>query len=206
MNTNNINPSYAGLELLSTAVLILDRALTIMYANPAAESLFAFSQKNALRQPLGRLLPGNAALYSMLDQVNKHDAGFNENELTVDLPGTHALHLACLAAPIDETRLMLEFHPLDQQLKIVREEKILEQQQLNRELIRNLAHEIRNPLGGIRGSAQLLERELGDVARGDLKEYTQVIVKEADETAPDIRGDGLGCVVLSGDAAPPGCH
>ncbi len=62
-------------------------------------------------------------------------------------------------------------------MKIAREAKILEQQQANRELIRNLAHEIKNPLGGIRGAAQLLERELGDA---ELREFTQVIVKEAD--------------------------
>jgi two-component system nitrogen regulation sensor histidine kinase GlnL len=77
----------------------------------------------------------------------------------------------------DDSALVLEFRQLDQQLKIAREERILEHQQLNRELIRNLAHEIRNPLGGIRGSAQLLERELPDA---ELREYTQVIVKEAD--------------------------
>jgi two-component system nitrogen regulation sensor histidine kinase GlnL len=170
------NPSFAGLELLSTAVLIVDRSLMLTYANPAAESLFAFSQKNALGQPLGRVFPGNAPLFSVLEQVIRNDAGFNENELIVDIAGA-SLHLACVAAPVEGDRIVMEFHPLDQQMKIVREEKILEQQQLNRELIRNLAHEIRNPLGGIRGSAQLLEREL---PHGDLKEYTQVIVKEAD--------------------------
>ena len=113
----------------------------------------------------------------MLNQVVKHDAGFSENELTLETAGVVILHTACTAAPTDGQRLILEFHQQDQQMKIVREEKILEHQQLNRELIRNLAHEIKNPLGGIRGSAQLLERELRDV---ELKEYTQVIVKEAD--------------------------
>jgi two-component system nitrogen regulation sensor histidine kinase GlnL len=74
-------------------------------------------------------------------------------------------------------RLLLEFRHIDQQLKTAREERLAEQQQANRELIRNLAHEIKNPLGGIRGSAQLLEREL---ANPQLHEYTQVIIKEAD--------------------------
>jgi two-component system, NtrC family, nitrogen regulation sensor histidine kinase GlnL len=73
--------------------------------------------------------------------------------------------------------LLLEFRHIDQQLKIAREERQLEQQQANRELIRNLAHEIKNPLGGIRGAAQLLERELD---RPQLNEYTQVIIGEAD--------------------------
>jgi len=66
---------------------------------------------------------------------------------------------------------------MDQQLKLAREQRQMDQQQANRELIRNLAHEIRNPLGGLRGSAQLLEREL---ERPELREYTQVIIKEAD--------------------------
>jgi two-component system nitrogen regulation sensor histidine kinase GlnL len=74
-------------------------------------------------------------------------------------------------------RLVLEFHPVEQQMKIAREERMLLQQQANQELIRNLAHEIKNPLGGIRGAAQLLEYEL---PRPGLKEYTQVIIKESD--------------------------
>ena len=76
-----------------------------------------------------------------------------------------------------EAALLLEFRHIDQQLKIAREERLNEQQQANRELIRNLAHEIKNPLGGIRGAAQLLERELD---RPQLIEYTQVVIGEAD--------------------------
>ena len=72
---------------------------------------------------------------------------------------------------------LLEFRQIEQQLKISREERLLDQSRANRELIRNLAHEIKNPLGGIRGAAQLLEREL---ERPGLREYTQVIMKEAD--------------------------
>jgi two-component system, NtrC family, nitrogen regulation sensor histidine kinase GlnL len=174
------SPAYAGLDLLSTAVIVLDRSFALKYANPAAETMFAFSQKNLLGVTLARLLSafsGNAALFAMLDKVVLHEAGFSENELTLETAAATILHTACTAAPADGQRLVLEFHQQDQQMKIVREEKILAHQQLNRELIRNLAHEIKNPLGGIRGSAQLLEREL---AQNDLKEYTQVIVDEAD--------------------------
>jgi two-component system nitrogen regulation sensor histidine kinase GlnL len=72
---------------------------------------------------------------------------------------------------------LIELRHIEQQLKIAREERMLDQSQANRELIRNLAHEIKNPLGGIRGAAQLLDREL---ERPGLHEYTQVIMKEAD--------------------------
>lgn len=180
VNTHNPLSNYAGLELLSTAILILDHDLNIVHANPAVESLFAFSQKSALGHPLHKWLPGNVALFSMLEQVIKTDTGFNENELTVELPNASPLHLACVASPAEGQRVVLELRQLDQHLKIAREEQIIEHQQLNRELIRNLAHEIKNPLGGIRGSAQLLARELQDLGGGDLKEYTQVIVDETD--------------------------
>ncbi|MBL8510947.1 MAG: nitrogen regulation protein NR(II) [Betaproteobacteria bacterium] len=170
-------PPYQGLELLATAILVVDPQLKIRYANPAAESLFAFSLRSAAGQALQRVLPGNPVLFSLLAQVNQNQAGFSENELTLEMHGTTQLHLSCIATPLEGEQLLLEFHPLDQQLKIAREEKLLEHQQLNRELIRNLAHEIRNPLGGIRGAAQLLERELPHVS---LKEYTQIIVNEAD--------------------------
>lgn len=172
---------FAGLDLLSTAVLILDREFSLMYANAAAQNLLAFSQKSARGHPLRRLLPGNEALMQKLAQVASTGTGLNENEMAIDTSQGTVLHVSCVATPIEWSKssagVALELHQLDQHLRITREEKILENQQLNRELIRNLAHEIKNPLGGIRGSAQLLERELQD---DDLTEYTQVIIKEAD--------------------------
>jgi two-component system nitrogen regulation sensor histidine kinase GlnL len=76
-----------------------------------------------------------------------------------------------------DSALLLEFRHIDQQLKVAREERLQEQQQANRDLIRSLAHEIKNPLGGIRGAAQLLE---GELDRPHLIEYTQVIIGESD--------------------------
>ena len=170
--------ALAGLELLTTAVLLLDEDLRVTYANPAAETLFAQGLKHLIGTKLDRALPGNDAFFQRLAQSIESDAGFNENELTLEVAG-QALHLHCVISPVEagETRLLLELRELEQQLKIAREAKILEQQEANRELIRNLAHEIKNPLGGIRGAAQLLERELENA---ELREFTQVIVKEAD--------------------------
>ena len=74
--------------------------------------------------------------------------------------------------------LLAELRPIEEQLRYAREERLVIEQQSTRELIRNLAHEIKNPLGGIRGAAQLLERELDKAP--ELREYTQVIIKEAD--------------------------
>lgn len=175
------NPAlYAGLELIATAVIVIDHKFQLIYANAAAETLFAFSRKNAAGVALARLIADGSdegGLFAMLEQVKAVDQGFNESSLTLVTPSGQTLHCSCMATPADHARIVVEFQPLDQHLKIAREEKLLEQQKLNRELIRNLAHEIKNPLGGIRGAAQLLERELPDAA---LLEYTQVIVKEVD--------------------------
>jgi two-component system nitrogen regulation sensor histidine kinase GlnL len=169
---------YSGLELISTAVLMLDERLQVTYANPAAETLLAHGRKHLVGGSLDKAIPGNDEFLRRVEQSIDADGGFNENDLVLDLGG-EPVHLHCVVTPVEDSqaRLALEFRELEQQLKIAREEKLIEQQLANRELMRNLAHEIKNPLGGIRGSAQLLERELPDP---ELREFTQVIVKEAD--------------------------
>lgn len=168
----------AGLELLTTAVLMLDEDLHVTYANPAAETLLAHGRKHLIGVPFGKALPFNDEFESRLKQALDSESGFNDNDLLLEVEG-YPVHLHCVISPVDAgpARLMLELRELEQQLKIAREAKIQEQQEANRLLIRNLAHEIKNPLGGIRGAAQLLERELGDP---ELREFTQVIVKEVD--------------------------
>jgi two-component system nitrogen regulation sensor histidine kinase GlnL len=170
--------SFQGLDLLSTAVLLLDESLQVIHANPAAETLFAQGRSHLLGIAFDAALPGNDEFVQRLHHSLDAEAGFNDNDLLLEVDG-YPIHLHCVISPIEAgtARLALEFRQLEQQLKIAREAKILEQQEANRELIRNLAHEIKNPLGGIRGAAQLLERELPDV---ELREFTQVIVKETD--------------------------
>ena len=167
-------------DLLATAVLLLDPTRAVVYANPAAENLFELSR----RQLVGhtpRELFGDAPALDAGDRQGASPSGasYTEQELELGVAGKPRLHLTCTVSPVDahDATLLLEFRHIDQQLKIAREERLLEQQQANRELIRSLAHEIKNPLGGIRGAAQLLERELD---RPPLIEYTQVIIGEAD--------------------------
>ena len=127
-----------------------------------------------------RALFGEApALFHAIDKALSSGASYTEQEIELGVNGKARLHLSCTVSVVEapRTALLLEFRHIDQQLKIAREERLLEQQQANRELIRSLAHEIKNPLGGIRGAAQLLERELD---RPPLMEYTQVIIGEAD--------------------------
>lgn len=181
-------PSFGGLDLLSSAVILLDGGLVIQYVNPAAENLFAVSGRQLLSRPLAQLLGEPPGLAAALDNALANNWSYTGQNLTVHPPrelssgrrhGSEALRLDCTVTPVEagRIRLLLEFRPIDTLLKTAREERLAEQQQANRELIRNLAHEIKNPLGGIRGSAQLLEREL---ANPQLREYTQIIIKEAD--------------------------
>lgn len=181
------NPAFAGLDLLSSAVILLDAQLRIRHCNPAAENLFAVSQRACLGKPLAQLLGTPPALVAALENALANNWSYTGHDIVVarDAGEQHAgpLHLDCTVTPIDtpQASLLLEFRPIDQQLKAAREEREAVQQQANRELIRNLAHEIKNPLGGIRGSAQLLDRELASMENAPaLKEYTEVIIHEAD--------------------------
>jgi two-component system nitrogen regulation sensor histidine kinase GlnL len=173
------NSPFSGLDLLATPVILVDDELRVAHANPAAEHLFAFSIKNVIGQALAQMFTESAELIASLNEVLGHNWSYTGRELTLTRPGQASLHLNCLITPTETSaaRFLIEFRPMDQQLKLAREQRQMDQQQANRELIRNLAHEIRNPLGGLRGSAQLLEREL---ERPELREYTQVIIKEAD--------------------------
>lgn len=170
---------YLTLEHLATAVILLDDESRIAYLNPAAEHLFDVSGKNLLGHPLQQVFTHTDQLASAMRQAIQNNASYIEHDLTL---GTHAhgkLQLRCAATPLQLNKrfLLLEFDAIDRPMKLAREEQMLDQTQANRLLLRNLAHEIKNPLGGIRGAAQLLEQELEKPA---LREYTQVIVQEAD--------------------------
>ena len=170
---------FSGLELLATAVVALDDALVIRYANPAAESLLATGAKSLIGQPFLPLFLENENLEGTLQEARSVHWDYAARNVTYARPGREPLPLACVVTRIDlpGAALLAELRPISEQLRMAREERLHFEQLSNRELIRNLAHEIKNPLGGLRGSAQLLEREL---ERNDLREYTQVIIKEAD--------------------------
>jgi two-component system nitrogen regulation sensor histidine kinase GlnL len=171
--------SFAGLEHLATAVILLDKSRSVVYANPGAEVLFAVSAKQITGQNISHVFPGSEILHSAVENAIVNHSPFREHEFLITTMRQNSLAVTCTVTPVDlaPACLVLEFQQMDQQLRIAREERMLIQQQANAELLRNLAHEIRNPLGGLRGAAQLLEHELPQV---NLREYTQVIIKEAD--------------------------
>ncbi|MFN4148822.1 MAG: nitrogen regulation protein NR(II) [Rhodocyclaceae bacterium] len=173
----------AGLDLLSSAVILIDGELRVRHCNPAAENLFAVSQRTCLGQPLAQLLGSPPALMKALDNALANRWSYTGHDIVVARPQAEPIHLDCTVTPVDlpGVKLLLEFRLIDQQLKAAREAREAVQQRANQELIRNLAHEIKNPLGGIRGAAQLLARELAAMDDATtLNEYTNVIIHEAD--------------------------
>lgn len=171
--------AFAGLELLSSAVILTDDRFIIRYMNPSAENLFAISQRRLLGQPLSLLLGEAPAVTTALHNALHNNWSYTSQDLKIPRADAEPLRVDCTVTTVEGEGigLLLEFRPIDAQLRVTREEQLLYQQQANRELIRNLAHEIKNPLGGIRGAAQLLECEL---AEPTLREYTDVIIAEAD--------------------------
>jgi two-component system, NtrC family, nitrogen regulation sensor histidine kinase GlnL len=169
-----------GLDALATAILFLGRGLTVLYANPAAENLFKFSSRNIIGHRLADVFPNDALLAAAIHNAAERNCSYLQHELNLSTAAQDTFEVSCTVTPAEVDGYdgyLLEFTELHQQLRIAREERLLDQTEASRWLIRNLAHEIKNPLGGLRGAAQLLEREL---ERPELTEYTQVIMKEAD--------------------------
>ena len=175
----NIPSGCAGLEHLSTAVILLNQSYEVIYANPSTEVLFALSATQIHHRPISEVFLNCEILQIAIANAVKNNSPYREHEFALTTVRQHSFSVTCTVTPVDigEATLLLEFQQMDQQLRIAREERMLIQQQANSELLRNLAHEIRNPLGGLRGAAQLLEHEL---PQPSLREYTQVIIKEAD--------------------------
>jgi hypothetical protein len=154
--------AYPGLELLATAVVLLTDELGISYVNPAAENLFELSKRQLVGQPASAVFGEAPALFQAIDKALASGASYTEQELELCIGGKLKLHLSCTVSAVEASAatMLLEFRHIDQQLKIAREERLLEQQQSNRDLIRSLAHEIKNPLRhpGARAAARTRAR------------------------------------------------
>ena len=175
-----LTAAFPGWDILATAVMLVDDESRVLYANPAAENLFEIGARQLRGHRLQDLFAGAQPLQCAMNYARANACSYTEHDLEISPVGRSPLHLSCCATPLDESgehALLLEFRPIDQRLRLDREERLLNQSLANRELLRNLAHEIKNPLGGIRGAAQLLQSEL---PRPQLAEYTSVIINEAD--------------------------
>lgn len=170
---------FPGLEYLATAVVGLDDDLVVRYVNPSAESLLETSAKGLAGQPFLSLFAEDVALEKTVSGALSTHWDYSAQSVTYARHGHQPVQLVCVITRIDLPgwRLLAELRPAAEEMRHLREERLIGEQQASRDLLRNLAHEVKNPLGGLRGSAQLLEREL---ERPELREYTQVIIKEAD--------------------------
>ncbi|QGW21094.1 nitrogen regulation protein NR(II) [Stutzerimonas degradans] len=168
------------IENLTTAALLLDARLRLEYMNPAAEMLLAVSGQRSHGQFISELFTESPEALSALRQAVAEAHPFTKREATLTSATGQTLTVDYAVTPIlgsGETMLLLEVLPRDRLLRITKEEAQLSKQETTRMLVRGLAHEIKNPLGGIRGAAQLLARELPDE---HLQDYTEVIIEEAD--------------------------
>ncbi len=175
-----LRDGLAGLDLLASAVLLVDAGGAITFANAACENLLESSLRALQRQQLHTLFLNAEELTNLCEQALAHKYADLRQDLTLERSGREPLHVHSIVSEAGEWGIVIELRENVQQLKLDREERILDQSQVNKELVRNLAHEIKNPLGGIRGAAQLLELELPALHLTQLREYTQVIIKEAD--------------------------
>ena len=168
------------LDNINEAILLFNKDLKLIYINTAGEVLFEDSARHLMGKSAKDLLGSDSSLNDDLLQCIERNEGFFDRELTLRL-----LHkkftISFSATPIldnpQEPGVLVELQQLDRHIRISKEEQLIAQEHISRMLMRGFAHEIKNPLAGLRGAAQLLELELQD---NDLKEYTQIIVKEAD--------------------------
>jgi two-component system nitrogen regulation sensor histidine kinase GlnL len=169
------------LDNLTSAVLTFDAGLRLTSINPAGEMLFEVSAKKILGQRLSDLLPHSLRLVRTLEQTLKSHHPFTAHGVRLLLPGRRTITVDCTVTAVMDgvagDELLVELTQVDRLLRLARDENMLDRHAANRAVMRGLTHEIKNPLGGLRGAAQLLERELSDKS---LKEYTRIIIHEAD--------------------------
>jgi len=169
------------LDHLNEAILLFDKDLLLTYINPAGEILLADSAKHLLGSPAHKLFKTSHPLVfdDLLQRLHLHEPLVDRELILERLNQSITVNLS--ATPLQEngelSEILIELQQVDRHLRITKEEQLLAQQNTSRMLVRGLAHEIKNPLGGLRGAAQLLDLELHDP---ELKEYTQIIIAESD--------------------------
>ncbi len=171
----------AILDNLHSAIMVVDQQLHIEYMNPSAEMMFHISNTRAVGKPITELIPDEHEFYDRLERSLVSSHPYMVYEANLNSHTGHKLAVDFMVSPIEyrpqTISLLIEFVSMGRHRKIAQEEHLLSQHEASRSLLRGLAHEIKNPLGGLRGAAQLLERELKTDAD---KEYTGIIIREAD--------------------------
>lgn len=168
------------LENISTGIVGLDADLCVRFLNPAAEAMLEMSSARIAGQNADMLIAMPQTWVETLQQARREKHAIVRRGLTLRLHNGTETQVDLVVTPLQDEgplAILAELQAIDRLLRISREESLLSAQEATRSVIRGLAHEIKNPLGGVRGAAQLLAREL---PAGELHEYTEIIIREAD--------------------------
>ena len=169
---------FQAFDLLATLVAVVQGDGTVLFANSALEDALGTSRRAIEGASIVPLFNDPNVLRTALAGARSNEYAALRYDAWLARQHGDAMPVHVVLAQTDvPDEFVLELLPLEQQARQDREERLIDQAQANKELIRNLAHEIKNPLGGIRGAAQLLEME---IEGRELKEYTKVIIHEAD--------------------------
>ncbi len=168
------------LDSLANAVLVTDTNLNLQYMNHAAEEFIGSSFYHIKGLPIHSFL-SSEQFDSQTKQTLAHQQMHVTREAEITIHSHNVINVDYAITPLLEgetlTGLLFELNRVDRQMRIAREVNLIDTQATNQSVLRGIAHEIKNPLGGLRGAAQLLEIEFPDI---DIKEYTQIIISEAD--------------------------
>ncbi len=169
------------LDNISTAIVGLDSELRVVSINVSGQDLLETSEQRCLGRPARKLVARPETLVQELKQVRATRSPVARRGMPLTLLSGRAIHVDLMITPVSNSEhgisVLMELQAVDRLLKISREESLYNAQESARAMIRGLAHEIKNPLGGVRGAAQLLARELPNE---ELSEYTNIIIHEAD--------------------------
>ena len=169
---------FQPFDLLATLIAVVDSNGLVLFANAALEDALGSSRRTIQGSDFAHSFTEPLALANALVGLGGNEFAALRYDAWLKRPNRDLLPVHVIVTQTDQAQeIIVELLPLEQQARQEREERQLDQAQANKELIRNLAHEIKNPLGGIRGAAQLLEMEIDS---RELTEYTQVIIHEAD--------------------------
>jgi len=169
------------LDSLSTAVILLNDQLKICYLNPAAENLLAISASRLQGMQISQLFDNADSCVSSLQEALNTNHTFTQRQAPLTLLDHDPITVDLTATPLQSGAaklLLVEMQPMDRLMRINREEALISTHDTTRNLVRGLAHEIKNPLGGIRGAAQLLSEDLNN--QPELREFTDIISAETD--------------------------
>ena len=173
--------TFEMLDHLATAVLLFDKDMKLVSINASGEDLLSISNRRAKGFFPHEVLPKATKFTDMIRSSLETGHPYAERCLTLDLHNANTITVDCKVTPIiddkNTSQVIVEMVDADSMQRVLNEENLAVLHDAAKESVRGMAHEIKNPLGGIRGAAQLLERELDDE---DLIEYTQIIIQESD--------------------------